>query len=539
MFKKIKALTKIFVKDFYQNTNLVNKETGKLNTKSLYFWMLIIVFIGMMYLSNKAIHFCISIGSPEMFVNFYLLFLVILLMFQTVLISVNIFFFSKDLEYIISLPIKPKEILISKFSTILFMAYATELIFALIPLTLYGLSNYTGFDYFICMILLLLLLPIFFIAIISIFTLIITKICDFIKNKNILQNIVSLILIILLIFVENNIIGNIKNLQDTNYIISSFIKILTGINFVDKLKSISMLIGADIILLSIFILLGQRLYLKTLLKCLTITKRNLKFAEKRDVKIKEKKSNVGKEYIKKEFKMLFRQPIFFVQTVLPVIMVLITVVMIANIIIPIIDSAIENDRTIKQALSSMEFSSEMVCVILGVLQCLFSVPNISLTAISREGKNAIFMKYIPISYYKQFLYKNVIQVILNSIVSIALLTAIYIYIPKIGIENIILIFVISMFINLINSYLMLLLDLKKPYLNWNSEHSVVKRNDNKSYQYALTIIMILIYMYLSNIFKEINVTETLIIEIIIFMTIFIIIDRIVKRKSNKLFDKII
>ena len=45
MFGKIKALTKIFVKDFYQSTNLVNKETKKLNTKSIYFWMLIIFFM--------------------------------------------------------------------------------------------------------------------------------------------------------------------------------------------------------------------------------------------------------------------------------------------------------------------------------------------------------------------------------------------------------------------------------------------------------------------------------------------------------------
>ena len=85
---------------------------------------------------------------------------------------------------------------------------------------------------------------------------------------------------------------------------------------------------------------------------------------------------------------------------------------------------------------------------------------------------------------------------------------------------------------------MLVVDLKKPYLNWNSEHSVVKKNDNKSYQYALTIIMILIYMYISNVFKDTNVTLTLGIEIAIFMTLFVIIDRIIKKKSTKLFEKI-
>ena len=275
-----------------------------------------------------------------------------------------------------------------------------------------------------------------------------------------------------------------------------------------------------------------------LLKSLTITNRRLKLAERKQVEIKSRKTKVGRQYIKKEFKMLFKQPIFFMQTVFPVIMVLISVVMITNVLIPVIDSAIQDNETIREKISSLNFTTEVICIILGILQCMFSLSSISLTAISREGKSAIFMKYIPVSYYKQFLYKNVVQVILNVIVSIVVLGIVYYYIPKIGIINILLMFIISIFINLINSYLMLLVDLKKPYLNWNSEHSVVKRNDNKSFQYALTIIMILIYIYLSNIFSEINVTLTLGIEIIIFMLAFIIIDRIIKRKSEKLFNNI-
>ena len=213
--------------------------------------------------------------------------------------------------------------------------------------------------------------------------------------------------------------------------------------------------------------------------------------------------------------------------------------MVANVLIPIIDSAIQSDETIKNSLASLNFNTEMICIILGILQCIFSLSSISLTAISREGKGAIFMKYIPISYYKQFLYKNVIQVVLNIFVSIVVLGIIYYYIPKIELIDIFLIFIISIFINLINSYLMLVVDSRKPYLNWNSEYSVVKRNDNKSFQYALTIVMILICMYLSNILKNVDVTLTLIIEIFIFMSLFIIIDRIIKNNSERLFNKIL
>ena len=237
--------------------------------------------------------------------------------------------------------------------------------------------------------------------------------------------------------------------------------------------------------------------------------------------------------------MLFKQPVFFIQTVLPVIIILITLIMIINVFIPIIDSTIQSDETIRKSLEGIEFNSEMICIILGILQCLFSISSLSLTAISREGKSAIFIKYIPVSFYRQFRYKNIPQIVLNAIASIIILTITYLLIPEIGLINIALMFIISVFINLINSYLMLTVDLRRPYLNWNSEHSVVKNNDNKSFQYGLTIVMILLYMYISSIFKNINVTLTLSIEAFIFMVIFIIIDRIIKKKSLKLFEKII
>ena len=40
----------------------------------------------------------------------------ILLIFQTIMLSTNIFYFSKDIENILHLPFKPVEILISKFN---------------------------------------------------------------------------------------------------------------------------------------------------------------------------------------------------------------------------------------------------------------------------------------------------------------------------------------------------------------------------------------------------------------------------------------
>ena len=537
MLKKIKALTKIFIKDFYQSTNIVDKETKKLNKKSIYFWLLIVLAIAMIYISYQAINFFKSNGIPEMFLSIYLIFLAILLTFQISAVSTNVFFFSKDLEFILPLPVTSKELLVAKFNTILFMTYITEAMFGLIPLILYGFLNFTTFMYFIWLLILLLIVPIIFITIISFLVIILMKIFSFIKSKIVLQNVINVILILGLLQIEQMLIGSVDNIKETNNMISPIINILTGENFLSSFGNILIILLIDMILLMLFVLISQKLYLKIVLKNIS-SNRRLKRAEKKKIIIKNQNSNLKYSYIKKEIKMLIKQPIFFMQTIFPVIMVLLTLIIIANVLIPLIDSTIQSDETIKNSIASLSFSAEMICVILGVLQCIFAIPKLSLTAISREGKNAIFMKYIPVSLYKQFLYKNILQIIVNIVVSIVVLALIYYYIPAIGLINILLIFIISIFINLINSYLMVVVDLRKPYLNWNSEHSVIKRNDNKSFQYALTIIMILLFLYLSNIFKEVNVTLTLVIEIIIFMIIFIIIDRIIKKNIQKIFDKI-
>ena len=85
---------------------------------------------------------------------------------------------------------------------------------------------------------------------------------------------------------------------------------------------------------------------------------------------------------------------------------------------------------------------------------------------------------------------------------------------------------------------MLIVDLKRPNLNWNSEYEVIKGSNNKSFQYGFMIIMVLILLYIGKILEGLDIKTALLIEIGIFALIFIIYDRIVKRKIDKLFDKI-
>lgn len=85
---------------------------------------------------------------------------------------------------------------------------------------------------------------------------------------------------------------------------------------------------------------------------------------------------------------------------------------------------------------------------------------------------------------------------------------------------------------------MLVVDLRRPNLDWDTEYSVVKKSDNKLFQYVLMIVNVLFLMYIANIFEDLDILIALIGETIIFAVIFILIDRCIKKWQKKLFNKI-
>lgn len=562
MIRKITSLTKIFLKDISKNFKIFNKKQNKIKDSNL-FWMVVIIAIAIAFISYQAIDVFNKIGQAKIFLVLYLIFLAVLLLFQIILTALNVLFYSKDLEYILPMPVSSIELLLSRYFVLLAITYIIEAIFAFIPLFIYGLMTHISFLYFLVMPIVLIIFPALFVTIISTLIILLTKIFSFIKNKNISQTVITTILIILIFLSESSMMNNLSNNNLTDeelqgksqeeiqgivideykkigegfLVVNPSIEILSAPNQLGNvLLNFIKLIIYNFVALFIFLLIGKNIYLKSVLKGIT----NIVSKKKQNIEIKYERKNkkIMRAYIEKDFKQLFRTPTFFMQLIFPVLIILISAIIICSVIIPLVDSKIQEEETISIALKNIEFDTTMVCVILGGLQVLFSMSGISLTAISREGRSAIYLKYIPVDLYKQFWYKNALQIIFNFIISIIVLGIIYFLISNISIVQILLIFAISIFINLINSFFMLIVDLKRPILNWDSEYQITKNSPNKIFQYAFMIIMVLVLMYFAKILEKINIIYALGIQLIIFMIIFFIINILVKRNINKLFSKV-
>ena len=72
MIKKINNLTKIFIKDYYNNLNIFNKKNKKVNIKNIYVWLILILIISITYLSLEIITYLSKTGNPALFLKIYL-----------------------------------------------------------------------------------------------------------------------------------------------------------------------------------------------------------------------------------------------------------------------------------------------------------------------------------------------------------------------------------------------------------------------------------------------------------------------------------
>lgn len=555
--KKIFSLTNVFIKEFYQSLPIFDKTKNKFDKKSIFFWMIAIILIGITYVSHKIIIFLVDNGQPKVFLNVYFPILVIILAFQAILICANIFFFSKDIKEVLHIPIKPVELLIAKFLTLLSMLYIAEGIFAVIPFTLYGLMTQAHFVFFLWEIIILIVFPILIELVVCVVMLIVMRFGKFVKNKDALQFIITVVLLVLVFNLEFKVIEGLFGLSsegetqeqfETFYdkareinkyflIVNPSVDILSNPFSLQSIISFIELVAYNFVGFIFFILIGKVTYLKDVLYNITSYTKNKHKKVKLEKNSGNKNRSIAKSYVIKEFKILLKEPVFFLQCVFPVIIVMITCIILALVFSPII-TEVMNDESVKNAINELSFNAEILCYILIVLQVLFSLSNISLTAVSREGKNAVMIKYLPVCLYKQFIYKNVPQILLNIFVSMIALCMLWYYLPILNVIYVLGIFLIALMINFINSYLMLIVDLRRPNLYWDSEYSVVKKNNNKAFQYILMIANVLFLMYIAKLLENLSIEVVLVVEFFIYFILFIVIDRCVKKWQRKLFNKV-
>lgn len=476
----------------------------------------------------------------------------IMVFFFGIFYVINVFYFSKDIENLLPLPLKSSQIIAAKFTVTLIFEYFTEAVILMPILISFGIKSGGGIAYIIFSLFIFLTLPIIPLIYSSLINMIVMRFTNIGKRKDLFRMIGGVFALTLgigvnifiqkfvgkgispdkiqdMIMSGNNSLVSISNsiFPSNKYAVLSLINAGT----LDSVINIFIYIALLATFTIVFLIFGEVLYLKGVVGVSEVFSKRIKMsAEQYDKTVVQKP--IVKTYMAKEIKLLFRTPIYFMNCILmnfiwPIFFV---IPMIAN------PGDSQGFSEIFIMMNKPEYADITLVVIFGISIFISSTNAITSTSISREGQNIYFNKFVPVSYKNQIIAKVLSGFIISILGTVGVFFVIG-FVLKISINLLIMGIVLSVVAVSFTSMLGILIDLRSPKLDWDSEQKAVKQNFNSIINMMVcaglaAIIIIPLMVYRTNEF-------IVFIALTVIYAIFnLVIYRVLMTKGIKYFEEI-
>ena len=490
-----------------------------------------------------------EINQPYAFINIMLLGNFLILFIESIFQTLNSLYFSKDLKILLRMPIKSKNIIHSKLLKLMTSEYQMEIIMLAIPMIVYGILYQVSFSFYLYIGIILFILPIIPISITAGIVAVIMRFTNLIKNKSkvmYLTIIIAIIVLNILLFISGgqasifdlfskevleteNGIG--KEISNNFKLIVPIMDSLQHYNTLQGIKSLCLYILESIFIYAVSILIISPIYLKGAIGTIINGSKKIK-KEKTELELKDfKKNSYKKAYIYKEFKVIKRAPIFFIQCI---IMPLVLSISILFIFIAFISATKNIGIDVFYQIRKLTSFSWIAGGFLAVNQIMYMLNFTSIIAISKEERASIITKYIPIKLSRQLNLKLFIGKVINVISSI-IIVSLY-YVCTNNILNSIFILLISIGLNSLGEKVKILIDLKNPRIKWDSEYAMMKQNTNVMYELFYTMIIILISILLGFVITNIKIYFSILLIAVLIVNIRL--NRYIFKNDIKVFEYI-
>ena len=498
MLRRILSLSKVLIK-----TNIIDafsKQQGlgkrKLSTIILlilaYGYLCVIVGI----FSYETINSLMAFNQQTAFISLVCLINVISTLFETVFTSANILYFSKDNEHLLPLPFQPFEIFAGKLNTLLVYSYFSEIFLGLIPLFVYGYLTKASIIFYLFTVIVFLIIPVVPLLLSAMIMMIVMSFVNLSKHKGLFQT----LSVILAIAVSMSISSYSSSGETTpeqmlamfnqaDGLAKSLYPYFPTLKFASEalinlsIVSLLLLVAISVIAYFVMIVASNKLYFKGVVGNSTTGSYSKKKVDKKDFV----KANVAFSYIAKEFRCLIRKPVYFTQCVLPGLML--PVIMVFTFMQGV--GGIDKLNADSSKIADFDKGGQLTFSVL-ILICLFMslYTYVSITAVSRDGKAATFMKYIPIPFYQQLIYKCVPDMLLTFVPNF--LVFVYVSIAlKLPVLPVVFAMIVFAIFAIGRSFFGIIIDCKKPKHNFTSEYQVVKSNFSIFYDIVYNFVLII------------------------------------------------
>ena len=387
-------------------------------------------------------------------------------------------------QLLMTSPISTVSIVLGKFMAVM----ANMIMYALIlvlPFVVYGIKSGATFIYYIYMIIGVLIVPVLPMIIASTICIVLMRFVNLTKHKDAFKmatGCLSLILVVVFnIFTQgggmdgstitgvltggnDSLVGKITGVFITNKYLTYA---LTNNSNISGLLYMGLAIVISACLLFAFYIIGGKFYLKGIIGTSETysSRENILKSKKADKFIK--KSTPLKALAIKDLKMIFRTPQFFINCVAMLLYMpaIFGVMLISNKGISKLGAILEG---------SNEWNSRILVLIFIAVAMSISAGGAGITALSREGKDFIISKYIPVGY-KVHLHSKIISSLCINEVCTIIIIGVLIFL---GVNPLVLILgsIIAVLSVLLITLTGMYFDFKSPKLEWEDERSIMKNN---------------------------------------------------------------
>lgn len=405
--------------------------------------------------------------------------------FFSIFLVPSIFYFSKDTETLLGLPLKPQTILASKFTVALVYEYVFTLAIILPMFTAFLKLHDVSPVLLLNILLIVLSLPIFPLILSSLITMLIMRFVPFFKNRdrfNLIAGILGVAFALGFSMMTNNSsmqqteMNDIVNLLMQNDSLVGMLGYLFptvpfAARAVSQADFLQILIYLAIVAaaLVVFLTLGKFFYFKGAIG-FNETGSNRKALSESGMSKATKQKNKLSTYVRKEFKLLIRTPIYLMNCLgTAAIMPIVFVIMYTT-------TGSELNLSALQAYSFDGLTPYAILVGLALGLFFANMNLISSTAISREGSNYVFMKYIPMQLSAQIEAKTITGIIVSVISTLVMVIVAYVIFPYLPLLDYVVCFLASIITAILGNYIGILIDMMHPKLVWEQEAAAVKQN---------------------------------------------------------------
>lgn len=560
--KNILYLTKILFLNSMgasSNNKKSKKRFSRIGIISLVVILFGLVFVPMVYLGIEMGKMFAPFGMLDIILKLFLPISSIILIVFSIFSIISTFFLSSDIETLIGLPIKPRDIIIAKFLTSLMTVYLIEfMMFTPIIIGL-GIGLEVSVLYYFYTILITIFLPFFPLSILGIVLVSLMRYSAMSKMKDKIQYFIMAFAVIFALgmqvlseMIPEIMVDNVDAIEAIKLTFSGPANLFSGImfftypasialstnNIIISILSILGFIAISFVGLGIFAYVGEKIYIKGILGKPQIKSKKYK-EEKVEIK-SEKETSLFKNLVANEWKLMWRSPTFNMNLIASVLVVPIIFAFSFGIgFIRGSDGASFKD--IVGAMGEMISldSAFAMCIAIAIFSFFTCFSPISSTAISRDGKHAWCNKVLPINPMT-IIYAKMFWGLVLGFIPVVFLGILALVIGVFNIIELIMVLIPIALIVVFTNFIAIMIDLARPKTNWDSEQSAVKQNMNTLFfmliDWGITAVIAIIGVILFDVDLP-NYFITIILTLLLGAGC-VILNRLLKKKDMEVFKNI-